>query len=141
MPIVMMGVCVAVKTRLPDATRLELILDEHNVFKADIQQAYPDMLGVMPDEVRKIMPAQPWFRDDQEFLPLQVADLMAGSARRRVLKDPKALELGMTKMRIWPNSKVLDGQDMLKFAQGHTRQRLTTGRKPRPPRKGTRAGS
>jgi hypothetical protein len=32
-------------------------------------------------ERRNVMPSEPWFRDDKEFLPLQAADLSAGLIR------------------------------------------------------------
>lgn len=59
-----------------------------NIFKPDILNGYPDMLQAMADSdptIRTLMPAQSWFRDDQEFLPLQAADLAAGDVRRRLI--------------------------------------------------------
>jgi Protein of unknown function (DUF3800) len=142
MPTVMMAAAVAARDRVPNTQRLELILDEQNVFRQDINAMYRVMLEAvtMVPGVKEIMPNQPWFRDDKEFLPLQAADLMAGTIRRMFLADPKRLLRGpeLSAVKIWPNSKVLGGDDMFKFAQAHTKERLVSVQKPRLTRKGVK---
>ena len=138
MPTVIMAVATATRQRNPAHKRVELFLDEHNVFKADILNGYPDMLRALETidpAVRERMPSQPWFRDDSEFLPLQAADLIAGSVRRGSLGYEKRATGTMTKLRVWPGSKLLGGDEMLRFAQAHTRQKLVNVRIPRPKRK------
>jgi hypothetical protein len=141
MPTVMMAAAVAARDRVPNVQRLELILDEHNVFRQDIEATYKVMLETvsMVPGVKEIMPPHPSFRDDKEFLPLQAADMMAGTIRRVHLGDPKGLRsVDLSAVKVWPNSKLLSGDDMLKFAQAHTHQKLVKGTAPRPVRKGTK---
>ena len=136
MPGVIMGVGYNVRQQ-PAAQRLELFLDEQNILKPDILKSYPDMLRALADvdpTIRSLMPAQPWFRDDREFLPLQAADLIAGNQRRRIMNSAGIVPLKTTKLRQSPNSHFLNGQDVLRFAQAHTRQKLVSIRRPRTPK-------
>ena len=119
-----------------------MILDEQNVFRQDIYATYPIMveqIAIAGKDVRDVMPAQPFFRDDKEFLPLQAADLMAGTIRRACLGDPKGLRVvDLSAVKCWPSSRVLSDEDVLRFAQAHTRQPLVNVRRPRPARKVTK---
>jgi hypothetical protein len=137
MPGVMMAAAAAALDKNPD-NRLELILDEHNVFKPDILDGYMDMLRalvIIDPDIQGKMPSHPGFRDDKEWLPLQAADLIAGGIRRIALGDKRHVIRTLTKIRVWPGSKVLGGQDMLRYAQAHTKKKLGTHRVPRPQRK------
>lgn len=63
---------------------IEVIYDVHDVFKPVILNSYEVLLAVVADRSparRAVMPIQPWFRDDLEFVVLQCADLVAGDAR------------------------------------------------------------
>lgn len=62
---------------------VELFLDQHDVFKRPILDHYDGLLQeeeAFPER-RAVMPSQPWFRDDTEWVLLQAADLLAGEAR------------------------------------------------------------
>jgi len=63
--------------------RAEVIFDEHVIFGKRAAAWYPLVRAMLskPEE-RLVLPDQPLFRDDMEFLPLQAADLAAWLIRR-----------------------------------------------------------
>jgi hypothetical protein len=62
---------------------IEVIFDNHLSFKDSVLRGYNDYLQIEEPfpERRAVMPVQPWFRDDEDFLALQAADLLAGDMR------------------------------------------------------------
>lgn len=82
--------------------RFEIIFDEQLIFGERARRWYPMMLQIMrlkhPDEA-SIMPIDPMFRKDDEFLPLQAADLFAWCFRKNSDEpDSKAFEWLLAEM-------------------------------------------
>jgi hypothetical protein len=65
--------------------RFEIIFDQDVIFGPRARHWYPFMRRLMeikyPDEGASLMPVDPMFRTDDEFMPLQAADLFAWCAR------------------------------------------------------------
>jgi hypothetical protein len=57
--------------------RYEIIFDEHRILGPRVKAWYPVWLDRMSTLERAIMPVEPIFRDDAEFVPLQAADMLA----------------------------------------------------------------
>jgi hypothetical protein len=67
--------------------RVEVIFDEHDLFSREAKLQYRHM---RKNEVfEPVLPLEPWFRDDQDFMPLQAADFMAGAMRMGLDPNPK----------------------------------------------------
>jgi Protein of unknown function (DUF3800) len=62
--------------------RYEIIFDEHVIFRPRVKWWYPVTRHHMPADCQAIAPIEPIFRSDDEFLPLQAADLLAWLIRR-----------------------------------------------------------
>lgn len=62
--------------------RVELIFDENMIFGRRAKKWYPLLRSVLTDAEREIMPVEPLFKSDDEFLPLQAADMIAWLFRR-----------------------------------------------------------
>lgn len=62
--------------------RFEIIFDENVILGPRVKRWYPVFRSQMEPEERAIMPIEPIFRDDEQFVPLQVADLLAWLIRR-----------------------------------------------------------
>jgi hypothetical protein len=73
-------------TQQPSGEKVEVIFDEQLTFKRDVQFHYEAMRGIAPDWLAKVLPSQPLFRDDRDFVLLQAADLLMGTARMTVEK-------------------------------------------------------
>jgi hypothetical protein len=69
--------------------RIEVIFDEHSVFRRDAKAQWEIMREVAPDWLKPFLPVEPWFRDDKDYVVLQAGDLLAGNARMVVEKDSK----------------------------------------------------
>ena len=70
--------------------RFEIIFDEQVVFGPRAKAWYPairDTLRHREPGPHSIMPVDPLFRTDDEFMPLQAADFLAGCCRRRLGGD------------------------------------------------------
>jgi hypothetical protein len=65
----------------PHGERIEIVFDEHDVFKQEAKRQYESFRGHATDAFRAVMPLEPWFRDDKDFIPLQAADLAAAVFR------------------------------------------------------------
>lgn len=144
LPTVLMAAALVAREKFPNAKRLELIIDEQNVFAQEMHAFYPgirDTLGkALGGDVFDLMPSQLMFRDDKEFLPLQAADLMAGHIRRVALADQKCLRTDLSAIKCWPSSQVIDDKSMVAFAQAFTPAPLIGVKMPRPPRKTSKKG-
>jgi hypothetical protein len=68
--------------------RFEIIFDEHKSLGPKARRWYPFIEAAVPATYRKILPVEPIFRTDNEFLPLQASDLMAGLMRINLLEGP-----------------------------------------------------
>lgn len=65
-------------------SRFEIIFDEQRVFGPRAKEYYPvtrEIMEKVHPEPASILPIEPIFRDDSEFLPLQAADLFAWCIR------------------------------------------------------------
>jgi hypothetical protein len=60
----------------------EIIFDEHVIFGPRVKAWYPVIRTLQDADVRSIMPVEPFFRSDNDILPLQAADLTAWMHRR-----------------------------------------------------------
>jgi len=71
------GVCYHL-IRIGYSQRVELFFDENPVFGPRAKKWYPFVKDVvMPQAARALLPVEPRFEDDQEFIPLQAADMFA----------------------------------------------------------------
>lgn len=65
--------------------RFEIVFDEHVIFGPRAHRWYPLMKEIIKykePEAAQILPGDPMFRTDDEFMPLQAADLFAWCIRR-----------------------------------------------------------
>jgi hypothetical protein len=71
---------------------MEIVYDEHKKFRPMFTAAYSDCLEVSKEDPERlaVMPIQPWFRDDKEFVVLQAADMLAGETRLLPVTDKPA---------------------------------------------------
>jgi len=61
--------------------RIELMFDEHDIFKREAKRQYEFLRKGATEAFKEVMPLEPWFRDDKDFMPLQAADLSAAVFR------------------------------------------------------------
>jgi hypothetical protein len=91
--------------------RFEIIFDENLVFAPRVKALYIPLLRVAPEEIRKILPVDPLFRDDKEFVPLQAADMLAWLLRRTAASERHAMdwvhEILNPAVRVSPHSQIL----------------------------------
>ena len=85
--------------------KLEMILDDHPVFREDAKAHYKVLREVVPKWLLKYLPVEPWFRDDKDFVVLQAADLMMGHARMIVEKSQDWPSLEFKNLLVSPFSK------------------------------------
>lgn len=100
--------------------RFEIIFDEQVVFGLRARAWYPVVRAIVQHrepEAAKIMPVDPLFRTDQEWLPLQAADMMAWCIRNATdnPQQPSSFEWLLGEM---PN---LQGTD---YSQYYDRERM-----------------
>jgi hypothetical protein len=60
----------------------EIIFDENVIFGPRAKKWYPLVRDVALPELSELLPSQPTFKDDHEYVPLQAADLFAWLIRR-----------------------------------------------------------
>jgi len=97
--------------------QVDLFFDEQKILAPRVKEWYPIYLSALEPNEQAIMPADPIFRDDKVFLPLQVADLMAWIVRadqsglwhpfKRIGKEMR----GLTRSRysqMWNRDKILE---------------------------------
>jgi hypothetical protein len=70
--------------------RFEMFFDENSHFGPKAKAWYPIMREWAEPEVRAIMPVEPLFRTDDEFLPLQAADMLAWCFRMAYTSEREA---------------------------------------------------
>jgi len=64
--------------------RFEAIFDEHEQLAPQLKKWYPILrsMALVEEKVRAILPVDPLFRSDDEFMPLQACDLFAWWSRQ-----------------------------------------------------------
>lgn len=67
---------------IPDDARVHFVFDEEIRKKKLIQSEWSVYLEKRPPEFRRLYDEDPWWRCDEEFVPLQAADLWAGALFR-----------------------------------------------------------
>jgi len=67
--------------RQGERDQFDFIVDVHPSLGRRAKEWYPAVHAAMPEPFRSIMPAEPIPKDDERFLPLQAADLIAGIQR------------------------------------------------------------
>jgi hypothetical protein len=75
--------------------RFEIVFDEHVILGPRARAWYPVTRAIIEwgaPEIAGIMPIDPMFRDDKEFMPLQLADLCAWLTRRHVSYDTNPID-------------------------------------------------
>ena len=98
--------------------KAEVIFDTHDKFRHIFQEQYPTLLEVLPEPLRAVMPIQPWFRDDKDFVLLQCADLLAGHIRMTSEKDPGwRLAVDFKQLRVSPFSVIFDHERLKAMAE------------------------
>lgn len=75
-----------------ETERSEIIFDEHRIFAPRMQEHWPAMRQLFPVEFQSVLPTNPLFRTDDEFMPLQAADLIAGLVRLTAKLEPFPFE-------------------------------------------------
>ncbi len=65
--------------------RFEIIFDEKRTIGPRVKAWYPAMRTFMEPHEDAIMPIEPMFRDDEEFVPLQCADILAWILHRDLI--------------------------------------------------------
>lgn len=98
--------------------RFEIVFDEHRIFGPKAKAWYPIVRDLCDDELKTVLPIEPRFETDQEYLPLQAADMIAGF--RRAWNDNSLKELEWLKSELEEksgillsaNSQYLDGERM-----------------------------
>jgi hypothetical protein len=101
---------------------IEIVFDEHDVFRPVIQSRYGALRAFIADtepQRAAVMPLQPWFRNDRDFAALQAADLLAGDVRLSAEKDPLTDEIGVLCPRLRSTSVYaeLDEERLQRFKQ------------------------
>jgi hypothetical protein len=95
--------------------RIEVIFDEQVIFAPRALRWYELIKGVADDDVKAIMPIQPLFRSDAEFLPLQAADMLAWLYRKDVGEEAHSfgwLAAIFNSMNLSEHSQYVDDERM-----------------------------
>jgi hypothetical protein len=89
---------------------IEVVFDDHDVFRPVYQRLYPQMRDHMDSPRHKaVLPLQPWFRDDQEFVVLQAADMLAGQMRMAAEKKAPSWVVSLCpRLRVSRFSRIFD---------------------------------
>lgn len=93
--------------------RFEIIFDEHKSEGHKAKAFYPQLRTLMPT-YQDLMPVEPQFRDDKEFLPLQAADMTAWLWRKDLALENHGvgwLQTEFQKMPVCPLSMVIRRND------------------------------
>jgi len=57
--------------------KVEIFFDDNKVFGQRAKRWYPMVRDLVPSSHRRVLPAEPFFRDDKLVMPLQAADMSA----------------------------------------------------------------
>jgi hypothetical protein len=101
---------------LKASSRMEISYDDNAKYRPLFAEAYKDYLDVAAEDPAwvAVMPHQPWFRDDKDFVLLRAADMLAGYVRL-VGTDVKPLPLQegiCPKLRDNGRAKVIDEDEL-----------------------------
>ncbi len=91
---------------------MEVVFDDNAVFRGEIQRMYPLVREVESEDPERlaVLPVQPWFRDDRDFVVLQAADLLAGRLRLNLESPGPVVDL-CPDLRVSRYFRVLEMQD------------------------------
>jgi uncharacterized protein YbaR (Trm112 family) len=78
---------------------LDIFFDEQVIFGPRAKRWYPIVRDIVPDHLRPLLPPEPIFRRDDEFLPLQAADLLAWNCRKSESGDDAEWAWLMNRLR------------------------------------------
>lgn len=105
--------------------RIEIVIDNNDVFRDELRRQYDVLLEVLKPEQRAVMPAQLLFRDDKEFVLLQAADLLMGDLRLRGKKHREWTQnIGLEKLKVSRHSKPLDEGRLMEMTEGTLNKQL-----------------
>ena len=104
--------------------KLEVIFDEHVIFRDVAKEQWKIMREVIPEWLLKYMPVEPLFRDDKDFVTLQAADLMAGHGRMLAEHVPRWPKLELNRLLGSPFSKNYDAKAIAKLTVNQLAQRM-----------------
>jgi hypothetical protein len=79
--------------------KFEVVIDEHVIFRQDALRFWDITREMAYPVLRELIPVQPLFRDDQDFVALQGADLLMGHARMTVEKTSRWPALDFRNLR------------------------------------------
>ncbi len=101
---------------------MELVFDEQDTYRKTIMETYPEMRAEEPDpQFQSVMPIQPWFRDDKDFVVLQAADLLAGETRMlgSDSEGPPFVGTLCPRLQAQGRFRLIGEQDMIEMDQWH----------------------
>jgi uncharacterized protein DUF3800 len=98
---------------------LEVVFDEHDTYKNNILSRWGAVREALRPEVRAVLPIQPWFRDDKNFVVLQAADLVAGDYRLRAEERSDLSFIGtlLPDTHVSPRSRVFDESTLSEWSE------------------------
>lgn len=109
--------------------QVEVIVDEHVVFRNDALEQWKLVRQFMPEPLKPFMPVQPLCRDDLDFVVLQAADLLMGHARMVIEKVSRWPKIDFQKLKVSGASKFYDAQPLGELAAQEIERRLGLPRK------------
>ena len=83
------------------AEKFEVIVDEHVIFRNDALKFWDVTREMAKPSLKELIPVQPLFRDDQQFVALQAADLLMGNARMTLEKTSRWPTLPFTNLKVF----------------------------------------
>ncbi len=96
----------------PSRERIELIFDGGIIGRErNIAEAYRGMIEKLPKSAMDLLVGKPRYEDDREFLPLQMADLLAWHSRRDYAEQ---LAVGKQyESPVWDELRTVGGKSLL----------------------------
>jgi len=95
----------------PSRERIELIFDQGVIGRErHIQNAYAGLMGFIPSEMTGLLKGCPRFEDDQQFLPLQMADLFAWHSRRDYYEQTASKGARRWEAKVWDELRTIQGK-------------------------------
>jgi hypothetical protein len=82
------------------AEKFEVIVDEHVIFRKDALRFWDITREMAKPSLKELIPVQPLFRDDQDFVALQ-ADLLMGNARMTLEKTSRWPALDFKNLKVY----------------------------------------
>jgi hypothetical protein len=110
--------------RLRSQQKVEIVVDEHNVFKAAANEQYERVRAGAPKHLRDRLPSQLLFRDDREFVMLQAADLLMGNMRMVLEKAAGWPRPAFKKLKLSRHSKFYDARFLGEWTFRHIEKTL-----------------